>query len=130
MPRVARRGTLPQRLPRCRRSQARAIARKNTTSISVPECGPLLMWNCPRLAFDQRLVSDQNDAGALGGLIRRGLRSERLHRGCDLVVVEPLAAIADPQDHFAEIRQRGGNDDLAAGIGGDASSCRSGSCVI
>src|SRR6478672_13943615 len=60
----------------------------------------------PAVGFDQRLGQRQNDAGAFGGLIRWGLRSEWLHGGCDLVVVEPLAAIADPQDHFAEIRQR------------------------
>ena len=71
----------------------------------------------PTVGFDQRFGQRQNDAGAVGGLIRGWLHSERLHRGRDFVVVEPLAAIADPQDHLAEIRQRGGNDDLAAGIG-------------
>src|SRR5882757_6690187 len=38
---------------------ARADARENTTSISVPECGPGLMWNCARLASTSALVSDR-----------------------------------------------------------------------
>jgi hypothetical protein len=54
-----RRDTFPQWPLGCGRSQARAIARKNTTSISVPECGTLLMWNCPRLASTSALVRDR-----------------------------------------------------------------------
>ena len=38
---------------------ARAIACANTTSISVPECGPVLIWNWARLASTSALVSDR-----------------------------------------------------------------------
>ena len=75
------------------------------------------MWNCARLASTSALVSDRLSAGAVGGLIRAAPRAERLHRGGDFVVVQPLAGIADAQHHLAEIRQRGRDDDLAAGIG-------------
>ena len=39
--------------------QAIALACENTTSISVPECGAVLMWNCARLASTSALVSDR-----------------------------------------------------------------------
>jgi hypothetical protein len=38
---------------------ALAIACENTTSISVPECGPVLMWNCARLASTRALVKER-----------------------------------------------------------------------
>ena len=100
------------------RSQTRAIACKNTTSISVPECGRrVLMWNLPRLASTSALVSDRLTPELSEAWSDGAWRAERLHRGGDFVVVEALAGIADPQHHLAEIRQRGGDDDLAAGIG-------------
>jgi hypothetical protein len=36
---------------------ARAIVCPNVTSISVPECGPVLIWNWARLASTSALVS-------------------------------------------------------------------------
>src|ERR1700738_2661735 len=42
-----------------KRIQARAIACENTTSINVPKCGPVLMWNWARLASTRALVSDR-----------------------------------------------------------------------
>jgi hypothetical protein len=36
-----------------------AIARENTTSISLPEFAPVLMWNCARLASTSAFVSDR-----------------------------------------------------------------------
>jgi len=38
---------------------SQAIACENTISISVPECVPVLMWNCARLASTSALVSDR-----------------------------------------------------------------------
>jgi hypothetical protein len=35
------------------------ISRGNTTSISVPECAPVLMWNWARLASTSALVSER-----------------------------------------------------------------------
>ena len=42
-----------------RGAYARAIASGNTTSISVPECVPVLIWNWARLASTSALVSDR-----------------------------------------------------------------------
>jgi hypothetical protein len=41
------------------RNQTRATACENTTSISVPECVPVLIWNFARLASTSALVSDR-----------------------------------------------------------------------
>ena len=40
-------------------AQARATACGNTTSISVPERPPVLIWNLARLASTRALVSDR-----------------------------------------------------------------------
>ena len=40
-------------------SYALAIACENTTSISVPECAPVLIWNLARLASTSALVSER-----------------------------------------------------------------------
>src|SRR4051794_7335524 len=41
------------------RAQAFAVACENTTSISVPERAPVLIWNRARLASTSALVSDR-----------------------------------------------------------------------
>ena len=69
------------------------------------------------VGFDQGSGQGKVDAGAEGRLVRRRLGPERLHRCGDFFLVEPLAGVSDPQHHLVEIRQRGGNDDLAAGLG-------------
>ena len=102
------------RVDRCR--QARATACGNTISISVPERPPVLIWNLARLASTSALVSDRLTA-ALSDRSDGAGGAERLQRCGDLVVVEAVAGVADPQHHLAEIRQRGRDDDLAAGIG-------------
>jgi hypothetical protein len=51
------RSVLPQR--RETDCYARAIARENSTSIRVPERGPVLIWNWARLASTSALVSER-----------------------------------------------------------------------
>src|SRR3954468_7498094 len=54
------------------------------------------------VGFDQGLGQRQADGRALGP-IRRRRRPERLKRGGNLIVVEAMAGVADPQHHLAEI---------------------------
>src|SRR6266481_4450631 len=57
--------------------QLRVSAFENTTSISVPERAPVLMWNCARLASTRALVSERltgepSEASSEGGRLRNG----------------------------------------------------------
>ena len=69
------------------------------------------------IGLDQGLGQRKADGRTVGGLLGRRQVAERLQGSRDFIVVEPGTGIADPQYHFAQIGQRRGNDDLAAGIG-------------